>query len=96
MDKMPCLGAYALSATRNRDPLITSREHKPIYYSASTVETVDIETEELLMGQKLANLRDIGDHMTVTGVGSLFWKRLEIDLIAKNFTLSMSDLCKNS
>ena len=36
VDKMPCLGAYALSATRTRDPLITSREHEPIYYSAST------------------------------------------------------------
>ena len=36
VDKMPCLGAYALSETRTRDPLITSREHEPIYYSAST------------------------------------------------------------
>ena len=34
---MPCLGAYALSATQTRDPLITSREHEPIYYSASTI-----------------------------------------------------------
>ena len=34
---MPCLGAHALSGTRTRDPLITSREHEPIHYSASTV-----------------------------------------------------------
>ena len=36
VDKMPCLGAQALSGTRTRDPLITSREHEPIHYSAST------------------------------------------------------------
>ena len=36
VDKMPCLGAHALSGTRTRDPLITSREHEPIHYSAST------------------------------------------------------------
>ena len=36
VDEMPCLRAYALSATRTRDPLITSQEHEPIYYSAST------------------------------------------------------------
>ena len=33
VDKMPCLGAQALSGTRTRDPLITSREHEPIHYS---------------------------------------------------------------
>ena len=37
VSKMPCLGAYALSATRTRDELITSREHEPIYYSDCTV-----------------------------------------------------------
>ena len=36
VDKMPCLGAQALSGTRTRDPLITSREHEPIHYSATT------------------------------------------------------------
>ena len=36
VDKMPCLGAYALSATQTHDPLITSREYELIYYSAST------------------------------------------------------------
>ena len=34
VDKMPCLGAQALSGTRTRDPLITSREHEPIHYSS--------------------------------------------------------------
>ena len=36
VDKMPCLGAHALSGTRTRDPQITSREHEPIHYNAST------------------------------------------------------------
>ena len=36
VDKVPCLGAHALSGTRTRDPLITSREHEAIHYSAST------------------------------------------------------------
>ena len=31
VDKMPCLGAYAPSGVRTHDPLITSREHKPIH-----------------------------------------------------------------
>ena len=40
VDKMPCLGAHALSGTRTRDPLITIREHEPIHYSASTVNNM--------------------------------------------------------
>ena len=34
MDKMLCLRAYAPSGIRTHDPLITSREHEPLHYSA--------------------------------------------------------------
>ena len=37
VDKMPCLRAYAQSGIRTHDPLITSREHKPLHHSAPTV-----------------------------------------------------------
>ena len=37
VDKMPCLRAYAPSGNRTDDPLIMSREHEPIRYSAPTV-----------------------------------------------------------
>ena len=40
VDKMPCLGAHALSGTRTRDPLITSREHEPIHYSVMFWRTI--------------------------------------------------------
>ena len=42
VDKMPCLGAHALSGTRTRDPLITSREHEPIHHSAPTLNLFKI------------------------------------------------------
>ena len=34
VDKTPCLGANAPSGIRILDPLITSREHKPLHYGA--------------------------------------------------------------
>ena len=34
---MPCLRAYAPSGIRTHDPLITSREHEPLHYSAPTM-----------------------------------------------------------
>ena len=39
VDKMPCLGAYAQSGIWTHDPLITSREHKPLNHSANTFYT---------------------------------------------------------
>ena len=42
LDKMPCLRAYALSGNRTHDPLIMSREHDPIHYSAPTLVTAKL------------------------------------------------------
>ena len=43
VDKMPCLRAYAPSGIRTHDPLITSREHEPLHYSAP-IYTVGLYT----------------------------------------------------
>ena len=50
VDKIPCLRAYTLIGIRTHDPLITSREHKPLHHSAPkedvsyTVVSLDIRT----------------------------------------------------
>ena len=40
MDKIPCLRAYTPSGIRTHDPLIMSREHESIYYSAPTMHCI--------------------------------------------------------
>ena len=39
MDKIPCLGEYALGWDRTIDPLITRREHEPVRHSTPTDST---------------------------------------------------------
>ena len=43
-DKMPCLRAYAPSGILTHDPLITSREHEPLHYSAPSGPRHNVRT----------------------------------------------------
>ena len=45
MDKMPCLRAYAPSGIRTHGPLITSREHEPLHYSAPNEKRRKVKSE---------------------------------------------------